>query len=237
MVDLIIILVIILCGLIGLKRGFTKELVCFLGFFLVIILSFILKNPVSSFFYEHLPFFKFSGLFKGITSINILLYEVLAFLVVVSILLIILRVIIFATSVFEKLLKLTIILGLPSKILGCIIGLIEGVVWCFIILYIVSLPLFNIKQINNSKLKDEILTKTPVLTNITKDTVKSFEEFEKLKDDYKNKKISNNKFDLETMDVLLKYKIINIDSLEKLVKNKKINIKNINKVINKYKEA
>ena len=237
MVDLIIILVIILCGLIGLKRGFTKELVCFLGFFLVIILSFILKNPVSSFFYEHLPFFKFSGLFKGITSINILLYEVLAFLVVVSILLIILRVIIFATSVFEKLLKLTIILGLPSKILGCIIGLIEGIVWCFIILYIVSLPLFNIKQINNSKLKDEILTKTPVLTNITKDTVKSFEEFEKLKDDYKNKKISNNKFDLETMDVLLKYKIINIDSLEKLVKNKKINIKNINKVINKYKEA
>ena len=237
MVDLIIILVIILCGLIGLKRGFTKELVCFLGFFLVIILSFILKNPVSSFFYEHLPFFKFSGLFKGITSINILLYEVLAFLVVVSILLIILRVIIFATSVFEKLLKLTIILGLPSKILGCIIGLIEGVVWCFIILYIVSLPLFNIKQINNSKLKDEILTKTPVLTNITKDTVKSFEEFEKLKDDYKNKKISNNKFDLETMDVLLKYKIINIDSLEKLEKNKKINIKNINKVINKYKEA
>ena len=151
MVDLIIILVIILCGLIGLKRGFTKELVCFLGFFLVIILSFILKNPVSSFFYEHLPFFKFSGLFKGITSINILLYEVLAFLVVVSILLIILRVIIFATSVFEKLLKLTIILGLPSKILGCIIGLIEGIVWCFIILYIVSLPLFNIKQINNSK--------------------------------------------------------------------------------------
>ena len=237
MVDLIIILVIILCGLIGLKRGFTKELVCFLGFFLVIILSFILKNPVSSFFYEHLPFFKFSGLFKGITSINILLYEVLAFLVVASILLIILRVIIFATSVFEKLLKLTIILGLPSKILGCIIGLIEGVVWCFIILYIVSLPLFNIKQINNSKLKDEILTKTPVLANITKDTVKSFEEFEKLKDDYKNKKISNNKFDLETMDVLLKYKIINIDSLEKLVKNKKINIKNINKVINKYKEA
>lgn len=237
MVDLIIILVIILCGLIGLKRGFTKELVCFLGFFLVIILSFILKNPVSSFFYEHLPFFKFSGLFKGITSINILLYEVLAFLVVVSILLIILRVIIFATSVFEKLLKLTIILGLPSKILGCIIGLIEGIVWCFIILYIVSLPLFNIKQINNSKLKDEILTKTPVLTNITKDTVKSFEEFEKLKDDYKNKKISNNKFDLETMDVLLKYKIINIDSLEKLEKNKKINIKNINKVINKYKEA
>lgn len=237
MVDIIIILVILLSGVIGLKRGFTKELVCFLGFFLVIILSFILKNPVSSFFYNHLPFFKFGGLFKGITSINILLYEVLAFLIVASILLIILRVVIFATSVFEKLLKLTFILGLPSKILGCIIGLIEGVVWCFIILYIVSLPLFNIKIVNDSKLKDEILTKTPILTNITNDTVKTFDELENLKDDYKNKKITNNEFDLESIDVLLKYKVISVNSLEKLVKDKKINIKNINKVINKYKEA
>ena len=106
MVDIIIVLVILLSGVIGLKRGFTKELVCFLGFFLVIVLSFILKNPVSSFFYNHLPFFKFGGLFKGITSINILLYEVLAFLIIASILLIILRLVIFATSVFEKLLKL-----------------------------------------------------------------------------------------------------------------------------------
>ena len=237
MVDIIIILIILLSGVIGLKRGFTKELVCFLGFFLVIVLSFILKNPVSSFFYNHLPFFKFGGLFKGITSINILLYEVLAFLIIASILLIILRLVIFATSVFEKLLKLTIILGIPSKILGCVLGLIEGVVWCFIILYIVSLPLFNIKEVNESKLKDDILKKTPILTNITKDTVNTFTEFEQLKDDYKNKKISNNKFDLETMDVLLKYKVISVDSLEKLVKNKKVNIKNISKVINKYKEV
>ena len=64
-----------------------------------------------------------------------------------------------------------------------------------------------------------------------------FDELEKLKDDYKNKKISNNQFDLELIDVLLKYKVISVNSLEKLVKNKKINIKNINKVINKYKEA
>jgi uncharacterized membrane protein required for colicin V production len=236
MVDIVIILIILLSGVIGLKRGFTKELVCFLGFFFVIILSFILKNPVSAFFYNNLPFFKFSGLFKGITSINILLYEVLAFFIVVSILLIILRVIIFATTIFEKILKLTFILGLPSKILGFIIGLIEGIVWSFIILFVVSLPLFNIKIVNDSKIKKEILNKTPILTNITNDTVKSFEELEKLKEDYKNKKITNNEFDLETVDVLLKYKVISIPSLKKLVKDKKVNIKNINKIIVKYEE-
>ena len=235
-VDVSIVLIIILSGLIGLKRGFTKELVCFLGFFLIIILSFILKNPISAFFYEHLPFFRFSGLFKGITSINILFYEVIAFFIVVSILLLIFRLLIMATSIFEKLLKMTIILGIPSKILGFIIGIIEGMVWSFIILYIVSLPLFNIKEIHDSKLKNKILYNTPIVSTMTKDTINTFDEFKKLTDDYKKKKISNNEYDLESIDILLKYKIIDIKSLKKLIKHKKVNIKNINDVIIKYEE-
>ncbi len=236
MFDIIIIIIILLSGVIGLKRGFTKELVCFIGFFLVILLAFILKNPLSSFLYEHLPFFKFSGLYKGITSLNILLYEVLSFFIVLMVLLIVLRVLIFATSIFEKLLKLTIILGIPSKILGLILGLIEGLVWSFIIIYIVSLPFFNIKIVNESKLKNKLLNNTPILTDMTKGTVKTFNELDKLKKDFKEKKISNNEFDLESIDILLKYKVIDVDSLKKLIKNKKIKIKNIDKVIIKYEE-
>ena len=219
-VDIGLIFIILLSGVIGLKRGFTKELVCFLGFFLIIILSFILKNPVSSFFYEHLPFFKFGGLFKGITSINILFYEIIAFFIVASILLLVFRLLVMATTIFEKLVKMTIILGIPSKIFGCIIGLIEGLVWCFIILYITSLPLFS----------------TPIMSNMTKGTIKTFKEFEKLTKDYKKKKITNNEYDLESIDLFLKYKIIDVKSLKKLVKNKKVNIKNINNVIIKYEE-
>lgn len=235
-VDIGLIFIILLSGVIGLKRGFTKELVCFLGFFLIIILSFILKNPVSSFFYEHLPFFKFGGLFKGITSINILFYEIIAFFIVASILLLVFRLLVMATTIFEKLVKMTIILGIPSKIFGCIIGLIEGLVWCFIILYITSLPLFSIKELNNSKLKNNILYNTPIMSNMTKGTIKTFKEFEKLTKDYKKKKITNNEYVLESIDLFLKYKIIDVKSLKKLVKNKKVNIKNINNVIIKYEE-
>lgn len=235
-VDVSIILIIVLCGIVGMKRGFTKELVCFLGFFAIIVLSFILKNPISSFFYKHLPFFRFSGLFKGITSINILLYEVIAFFIVAAILLLIFRLLIMATSIFEKLIKMTIILGFPSKVLGFILGIIEGMVWSFIILYVASLPLFNFKELEESKLRNKILYNTPIISSITKDTLHTFDEFKTLTDDYKEKKISNNEFDLESIDILLKYKVIDVKSLKYLIKHKKINIKNINNVIIKYEE-
>jgi uncharacterized membrane protein required for colicin V production len=236
-VDAIIILIILSSAFLGFKRGFTKELVCFLGFFAIIILAFILKNPLSTILYEYLPFFKFSGLFKGATSLNIILYEVISFFIVVSILLIIFKVIMFATTIFEKLLKATILLGLPSKILGLIVGIIEGITWSFIILYILSLPLFNIDVVNKSKIKDLILNNTPILSVMTQDTIKASKEFNELKEEYKkDNNMKSEEFDLKTINILLKYKIVSIDSINTLIKKDKINIKNIETILDKYEE-
>ena len=93
-IDVLIILLILFGGFVGLKRGFTKELLSFVGFVLILVIAFILKNPISSFLYENLPFFGFSGSFKGITVLNILIYEVIAFLIVFSILMIIFKVLV-----------------------------------------------------------------------------------------------------------------------------------------------
>ena len=235
-VDAIIILIIISSALIGYKRGFTKELVCFLGFFFVIVFSFIFKNPLSKILYEYLPFFKFTGLIKGVTSLNIILYEIISFFIIASILLIILKILMFATTIFEKLLKITIVLGIPSKILGFVVGIIEGITWSFIIIYIFSLPIFNLDIIHESKLKDPILKYTPILSTVVDDTVKASNEFIELKDEYKENKINNDEFDLKSLDILLKYKIVSVDSVETLVKKDKISIENIDILLNKYKE-
>ena len=69
-IDIIIIVFILLGALVGFKRGVTKQLVSCLGLIAVVILSFLLKNPVSIFLYEHLPFFKFAGVLKGVTSLK-----------------------------------------------------------------------------------------------------------------------------------------------------------------------
>lgn len=77
--DAAIILILIMGAVVGFKRGFTYEVVSTVGFFLVLILAYFLKNPLSVFLYEHLPFFKFGGIFKGVTVLNIFLYEVMLF--------------------------------------------------------------------------------------------------------------------------------------------------------------
>ena len=81
--DIIVIIVIVSCMVAGFKRGFTRELVSAVGFFLVVVLSYYLKNPISVFLYEHLPFFKFGGIIKGVTALNIFLYEAFAFLIAI----------------------------------------------------------------------------------------------------------------------------------------------------------
>lgn len=235
-VDVLIILIIVAGGLIGFKKGFTREVVSFLGMFLVVILSFLLKNPVSAFLYEHLPFFKFGGIFKGITSLNILLYEVIALMIVMSILIVILKVITMATKVFEKLLKFTIILGIPSKLLGMVVGFIEGFVWVFISLYILNLPMFNIKEVQESKYKDTVLENAPILSSLGNDTVKVIEEFTELKEEYDDENIDSNEFNLKTLDVFLKYNVITVESVEKLEEKGKLKIDGINELLEEYRE-
>lgn len=235
-IDAIAILIILSCMAMGLKKGFTKELISFLGFFVIVIAAFLLKNPISKILYENLPFFTFGGLFKGITALNIILYEIIAFFIVIAILTIVFRVLLFASSIFEKLLNMTIILGIPSKILGMVVGLVEGFVWVFILFYIVSLPLFNFKEVNDSKMIGPVLKNTPILSSFTKDFKVALEELSDLKEEYKNEG-NKEKFNYDTLNILLKYKIVTTESIEKLNEKGKLKIENVNTLLNLYRES
>ena len=85
-VDILILIFLGFGALIGFKKGFTNQLVSLIGIFAIIILSFILKNPVSVFLYNNLPFINFGGIFKDLTVVNILFYEMIAFFVIFFIL-------------------------------------------------------------------------------------------------------------------------------------------------------
>ena len=67
-VDTIILLGLFLGAATGFVRGFFKQIVIFLGTILVVVLAFLIKNPLSTIMYQNLPFFKFGGL----TALNIL---------------------------------------------------------------------------------------------------------------------------------------------------------------------
>lgn len=232
--DIIIIVAILLGAYVGFKRGLTTQLVSTVGVILVVVLAFILKNPVSQFMYENLPFFDFGGLLKGLPVLNIFVYELIAFIITLSLLALILKLILKVTKIFEFLLKITIVLGVPSKILGAIVGMIENFIFVFIVLYILNLPLFDFNL--NSKYKDKILSSTPILSSLVNDSVKVLEEFTELKDKYKDTENSN-EFNKETLDLFLKYEVINVESVETLIKKDKLKMEGAEEILNKYKEA
>ncbi len=234
-VDVLIIIFLAFGAFIGFKQGFTKSLVNCVGYIVIIILAFILKNPVSELLMSFLPFFDFFGIIKGLTVFNIALYEIIAFILVFGILLIVLKILLIATTIFEKILSFTIILGIPSKILGAIIGIIKNFVIVFGILYIINLTGVAANDMNKSKFTDPILNNTPILSSLAGETVNVAKEFGTIKDKYENID-DNNQFNLETLDLFLKYNIVTPETAQKLIDSGKLKVEGAESIIDKYKE-
>ena len=235
LVDIIIVVFILIGGFVGWHRGVIKEAASAVGIVVVSILSFILKNPLSIVFYENLPFFKFGGIFKGVTVLNIALYELVAFLVVFSILMILWKVVLLITSLVQKIIDATIILGFPSKILGFVIGIVENYLICFIVIYILVLPIFSVREVVESDYANFILNDTPIVSGIVDSNSEFVDEFVSLKDKYDNTD-SASKFNYDTLDLFLKYDIIDIKSARRLRDKNKLKIDGIDNLLKKYEE-
>ena len=231
-IDALIILIILAAGVNGLKNGVLKQLVSTIGFILVVIIAFYLKNPIADFLSLNLPFFKFGK--TVIASFNILLYQGIAFLIVVAILELILGIIIKVTGVVEKILKATIILGIPSKILGFVVGIIEGFIIVFLALFILKQPQFNIDIVNDSSFADPILSSTPVLSSVANPMVGTINDTYDLIQEHKSNKISDSELDYKTIELMLKHKVITPKYVRKLVDKDKITLDGIDSLINKY---
>ena len=97
------------------------------------------------------------------------------------------------------------------------------------------IPLKNQNVFRNSKLVNNIIYKTPILSKSTSNFTNSIEEVYDLASKVSNKEISTNEANLETLDIMLKYDIVTKDTIETLIKLKKLdNINNIDKILNKY---
>lgn len=235
-VDIVLIILLLLYVAKGFSEGVIKESITFIGGFAVIVIAFFLKNPVSVFLYKTLPFFKFSGPLAGISVANIIIYELLAFLLVAGILLAIYVVVIKATRILEKIIKITLVLALPSKILGAIVGFIEGVVVAFILLFIFMQFNLTKKYIDNSNFATTILEKTPLLGSAIDPIYSSFKEIAEVSEKYKDSS-NRDEANLESLNILLKYEVLSIDNAEDLVESGKIAIPGANELISNYKKV
>lgn len=231
-VDYIIIIILVLCALKGFKQGMLPSIINFIGTFLIFIIAFYLKQPISTLMYENLPFLNFAGIFKGVIAVNILFYEVIAYGITILILGIIFGIIKKISVVFDKILNATIVLTLPNKIIGAIVGALEGILFAFILLCIASMVNTTTEYVNDSKYSGIILNNLPIINSVTGDLTNSFNE---VYDTILHNENDTNKANLETIDILMKNKILSYESANKLVNDKKLNIKDVDKVIEKYR--
>lgn len=226
-------IILILIGYIigGWKNGVVKETTTFIGIILVFFLSYFLKGIVGNFLCTILPFFEFDGL----VSLNILMYQGIAFLLLYSIFMALYRLLLKISNGLQKIVNATIILVIPSKILGAIIGFIEGWVFLFILLIVLLVPLKDFDQYKNSTLTNLVLFKTPVISKTVKPFTKGVVEINDISKKIANKKIEINDANLESINIMLKYKIVDKKTIEKLVEIKKLDsVKNIDSILVNY---
>ena len=86
-----------------------------------------------------------------------------------------------------------------------------------------------------SKFTDPILNNTPILSSLAGETVNVAKEFGTIKDKYENID-DNNQFNLETLDLFLKYNIVTPETAQKLIDSGKLKVEGAESIIDKYKE-
>ena len=237
-IDIVIILLLIMFGVVGWKQGIIKEAVQLIGMIIILVIAFMFKGELGNIFCKWLPFFNFNGSpLEGMTTLNILLYQVLGFVIIFTVLYAIYTIILKLSGVFQKILDWTIILLIPSKIGGLIIGLLEGYILLFVLLLIITgLPANYTSNFTNSNLVQTIVYKTPILSSASKDVTNSMKDIYVLVDEVAQKKITTNEANLKTVDIMLKYDLVTPKTVEQLVILDKLKgIKGIDAVIAKYK--
>lgn len=215
-IDACVILFLLLGTVIGYKRGAIQSICVLVGTIGVIILASIFKNPLGSFMYKNLPFFEFKGFLGKIPIINILIYRAIAFIILLALFSALLSIILKFTGIISKIVDHSIILTLPSKLIGMAIGFVECYIFIFIFIFIFSQLNIASDLISTSKLTNVILTKTPFTIN-GRNSYKAFKEIDKLSESKEVKEA--NEF---AIDILKNYNLVNEDDLNNLAKKGKI---------------
>ncbi len=235
-IDIIIILILIMFAIVGWKNGIIKETVSLIGLILIFVIAYTFKEQLGNIFCKYLPFFNFSGNLEGLVSLNILIYQLIAFLVIFVVLYAIYQIILKLSGVLQKLVNLTIILALPSKLGGLIIGLLHGFLIVFVLsLFVVAIPIRESSIITESSMIDPIIHKTPLLSTYTKGISKTITDVYDLANSVANQNISTNKANLEIIDTMLEYNIVSKKTVEQLqVLDKLKTVKGLDNVLKKY---
>lgn len=223
-VDIGMLILVALCALKGYKSGVLKSLVSLAAFVVSAIIAYSFKGYLANFLSDILPFYNFGGTFEGITSISILFYHGLSFIVLFIISYSILNILIIFAGFLDKILKATIVLYLPSKILGAIVGFIEGMMISFVIIFTMAQLPFTQEYVIESSYGYTILNRMPIIRTVLADcTVISSEIAEIIVSSDKD----SEEMQTQVLNVFIKYKLVEPETINKYIEEGKLNLQGV----------
>ncbi len=196
-IDAILIVILMIGTLDGVRKGALKTLVELIGSILVLFLSWILKGSLANLLISKLP------VIGNNPTISVVIYEIIAFIILLIIFSLIYKVLLSLSSAIEKIFDATIVLGFVSKVVGAILAFVRTYIILFFALFMIST--FNFKVFNESKVNNYILDKTPIIAPMIKDL------WQAVKDAYNDSNVE------ETIKSLFEKDIINEDNMDKLI--------------------
>lgn len=220
--DIGIILVLFSFIVVGFKKGVIKELVSLVGIILVFILSWNLKGFIGNFLCLNLPFIEFKGAISNISSLNIMMYQMIAFIIIFSLLLGIYSISLKISRIVQKFVNMTLVLWIPSKILGAVVSFIKGYLILFIIFVFLMIPLGNYSIFKESTFIDIMLNKTPIVSKHTSSFTKPISEIIDLSKKVNNKKITAKEANKRAISIMINYDVVDKNTVEKLYEKKKL---------------
>lgn len=195
-VDAVLICLLIVGALDGVRKGAIRSIVEFVGSILVIVLSWMLKNNFANILIKVYP-----NIGKNV-AVSAIIYNVIAFLILLIAFSILLFVILKITDFIENVFKATIVLGFLSRVVGAVFGAIKAYILIFFALLIMRG--LNIRFIEHSKVSDFMLEKTPLVTPLVEKSYNSI------------KKAYESANPIESIEYLFNNKIITEENLNKL---------------------
>ena len=220
--DIGLILVLISFIIVGAHRGVIKELVSLVGLIVIFVLSWQLKGIIGNILCIYLPFFEFKGSINGISSLNIMLYQLIAFLIVFGLLLGIYTFTLKLSRIVQKIVNATIILVIPSKILGGLVSFIKGYLIVFIISVILIIPFGNVEMFRDSTIINFVLYKIPLLSRYTSTYTKPISDIIDLSRSVKGNNITSEEANQKAIDIMIEYKVVDSNTIDKLKDSNKI---------------
>ncbi len=230
-----IILLLIMFGIVGAKRGIIKEGAALLGVVITFIISFMLKTPIGNLLCKILPVISFGKDLEGLSALSILAYHLIAFLVIFVIVLSIIGLVMKLSKYIQKLVNMTIVLIIPSAIGGFIIGMLSGYLILFIVLINLNIFLNDSDIYRESKVANYITNKTPLLSDTCKNYQTTVLDIYSLANNISEETISNTEANSIAIDKMLSNKIVSKGLIIDLIESNKIeNSAYLTKVLNKY---